>query len=105
MTLSVSHLNFTCDPKVSDLSPSDLVKVISGLATIRSGLLDDGGDGVPDLPEALMEEGGRLLARAIARQNLTAHEIVQVGSWSEIGSIRQQSVYMIHANIHCPQYY
>jgi len=56
-----------------------VVKVISGLVTIRMGLLNEDGDEVPDLPPELTEEGGRLLAREIARQHLTAHEVVQVG--------------------------
>ena len=63
--------------KVGELSPRDLVKVIFGLAAIRDSLQIESGN-IPILSPLLLDEGARMLARAIARSHLTAQEIVQV---------------------------
>ena len=69
--------------QVRDLSPGQLVQVIAGLASIQERLQQSSSEGdatTTPLPPPLMQEGGRLLARAIARQQLPAREIVQVVS-------------------------
>ena len=69
--------------QVRDLGPSDLTAAIAGLASMRSRLAEGAPSASPawlppDLPASLMSEGSRLLTRSIARQHLSATEVVDV---------------------------
>ena len=70
--------------QVFDFSPRQLVQVIRGLAGLahhRKDSLVDDDDADPGLvvPARLLDDGSRVLARAVAANALSAHDIVEVG--------------------------